>query len=149
MLFNTARFHYVRRILLECAPYDAACAECALTLLSNMMLEDDENVETYFLMGVAFFSQSPPDLELATEYLQRARTMLDANRGAWAVEMGEFPFEEQSRLVDQQVAVVEQYRAEHAGEAEADEEDEEDPDDGEAADEQMGEAGEAGEGGAE
>jgi predicted Zn-dependent protease len=39
------------RMLLECAPHTANCAEAALDLLANLMREDDENVEIWFLMG--------------------------------------------------------------------------------------------------
>ena len=93
------------RLLLECAPYAADAADSALSLLSGIMREDDENVEIWFLMGVAFYQQSPPDLELAKEYLEKARTMLDALRTAMLGE--EFPYEDQVLLVNEQLQLVE------------------------------------------
>ena len=103
------------RLLMECAPHAASCADDALGLLSTLMREDDENVEIWFLMGVAFFQQTPPDLELSKQYLEKAGGMLDAVKKALQQEgeMEQFPYEEQVRLVKSQLEEI--ARAEREG----------------------------------
>jgi hypothetical protein len=117
------------RILLECAPSVPKCADSALDLLSTMIREDDENVETHFLMGVAFFQQSPPDIELSREYLEKAASMLDAVRQSMAgrADAELFPYEAQVQLVKDQLGVIDAYCAEHP---EDDDEVEGSPDEG-------------------
>jgi len=39
------------KLLMECAPHKPECADAALDLLANLMREDDENVEIWFMMG--------------------------------------------------------------------------------------------------
>lgn len=113
------------RLLIECAPHAPNCADAALDVLSNMMQEDDETVEIYFLMGVAFFNQEPPDLDLADEYLGKASEMLDRVRAALAADGSEeFPYESQARLLEEQRALLEEYRKAHPEEAAAAEDEE-------------------------
>lgn len=95
------------RLLLECAPYEPQCADAALDLLSKLMLEDDENMELWFMMGVGFFQQSPPDIDLAKEYLNKAKQMLEKVREGMMGE--EFPHEAQLKLVEDQLALVDAY----------------------------------------
>lgn len=106
------------RLLIECAPHAPNCADAALDVLSNMMKEDDETVEIYFLMGVAFFNQEPPDLDLADEYLCKASDMLGRVRAALAAGASEeFPYESQARLVEEQLALLADYRKANPGAA--------------------------------
>jgi hypothetical protein len=110
------------RLLIECAPHAPNCADAALDVLSNMMQEDDETIEIYFLMGVAFFNQEPPDLVLADEYLGKASEMLDRVRAALAADGSEeFPYESQAHLLEEQRALIEEYRRAHPKEAAAEE----------------------------
>uniref|UniRef100_A0A7S2CWS8 Uncharacterized protein n=1 Tax=Octactis speculum TaxID=3111310 RepID=A0A7S2CWS8_9STRA len=95
------------RLLLECAPNVSQCADDALDLLMDSKREDDENVEIWFLMGVGFYQQSPPDLTLAYEYLERAKEMLEKVREALLQENEPFPYEVQLRLVGEQMKLVE------------------------------------------
>lgn len=116
------------RILLECAPYAHQCADAALDLLSNLMREDDENIEIWFLMGVGFFQQSPPDIALSREYLNKAGEMLDKERQSMASEDpgGEFPLESQVQLVNEQLALVDKHCEEHGtgdGDGDSDDQD--------------------------
>ena len=96
------------RLLMEGVPHAPACADDALGLLSTLMREDDENVEIWFLMGVAFFQQTPPDLELSRQYLEKAGEMLDAVKKAMQQdgEMEHFPYDEQVRLVKSQLEEI-------------------------------------------
>ena len=119
------------RLLLECAPHAASCADAALDLLANLMREDDENIEVWFLMGVGFFQQSPPDLALSTEYLVGAQTMLGKVResmGGQSLGAESFPYAEQVRLVEEQLILVEEHRKVHGDGG--DEEGEEGPQEG-------------------
>ncbi|KAG5188030.1 hypothetical protein JKP88DRAFT_269548 [Tribonema minus] len=105
------------KVLLECADADASCCEDALAVLAGLMQEDDEDVETWFLMGAAFFKQDPPDLELARAHLERAAEMLEkirehmrkerrsGNRGGGSAQFV-FPYEGQVALVREQLALV-------------------------------------------
>ena len=70
-------------------------------------------------MGVAFFLQTPPDLDLAHQYLTTARTMLDKVRQSMLQEGSTepFPYEAQMTLVEEQLQLVQQAAA--AGEGAA------------------------------
>jgi hypothetical protein len=81
------------------------------------MAEDDENCEIWFLMGAAFFKMEPPDLGYARMHLEKASEMLEKIRtdmmksakkqgGAAAVAQFQFPYEEQSKLVSDQLVLV-------------------------------------------
>jgi tetratricopeptide (TPR) repeat protein len=95
------------RLLLECAPYEPQCADAALDLLSRLMQEDDENVEIWFMMGVGFFQQSPPDIDMSQEYLNKAKEMLEKVRDNMGG--GIFPHETQLKLVEDQLELVNNY----------------------------------------
>lgn len=60
------------KLLVECSDVDPTLAELATTLVSDLLCEDDENVELWYLMGVAALACSPPDVETAEQYLQTA-----------------------------------------------------------------------------
>jgi hypothetical protein len=107
------------RLLLECAPYSHGCADAALDLLSNMMREDDENIEVWFLMGVGFFQQSPPDTILSREYLNKAGEMLSQIQHSNDAASQGFSVDNQLRLVNEQLALLEKY-CEENGEVEED-----------------------------
>lgn len=81
-----------------------------------MMKEDDENVEIWFLMGVAFFQQTPPDLALSEQYLTTAQNMLEKVRESMlqdpetAMSPEDFPYDAQVRLCQEQLILVQQVR---------------------------------------
>jgi len=95
------------RLLLECAPHQPSLADAALDLLSGLMQEDDENVEVWFMMGVGFYQQSPPDVELSKEYLLEAKGMLDKIKSS--VPVTEFPYQAQLQLIEEQLTLVDSY----------------------------------------
>jgi hypothetical protein len=86
-------------------------------MCTGLMAEDDENCEIWFLMGAAFFKMEPPDLGYARMHLEKASEMLEKIRtdmmksakkqgGAAAVAQFQFPYEEQSKLVADQLVLV-------------------------------------------
>lgn len=96
------------RLLLECAPHAPSCAENAVELLSTLMQEDDENIEVWFLMGVALFQQAPPDLLSAKRYLLTASQMLDSVKQSMQTNEGvyDFPYGVQELLVKSQIEEI-------------------------------------------
>jgi len=75
---------------------------------------------------VAFFNQEPPDLDLADEYLCKASDMLGRVRAALAADsLEDFPYESQARLVEEQQALLADYRKANPEAAAAEDEGEE------------------------
>ena len=48
-----------------------------MSLIEGLLLEDDENVELWYMMGVAALSKDPADVESARFHLDHAKQMLD------------------------------------------------------------------------
>ena len=48
----------------------------AMTLITDLLHDDDENVEIWYMMGVASLSVSPPDTDSARYHLEVARDMM-------------------------------------------------------------------------
>eukprot|EP00752_Nemacystus_decipiens_P004915 g4474.t1 len=94
------------KVLVECSSVNPSCSEKALQVLNGLMQEDDENVELWYLMAVAFNSCQPPDSESARAHLNTAAEMLSKIRAAQE-EMGEeFAFADQVQLVQEQLEVT-------------------------------------------
>ena len=108
------------KVLLECAPTASPCADAALDLLSNLMREDDENAEIWFLMGVGFFQQSPPDTALSRDYLLRGAELLEKARES----SGGIGFESELQLLSDQLSLLDEYVREHGEDTEENEVDE-------------------------
>lgn len=60
------------KLLVECADLDQLNPELALELLEDLLCEDDDNVELWYLVGVASLACHPPDVETAEQHLQTA-----------------------------------------------------------------------------
>ena len=45
--------------------------------MESLLLEDDENVELWYMMGVAALTKDPADVESARFHLDRTKEMLD------------------------------------------------------------------------
>ncbi|CAM9181062.1 unnamed protein product [Chrysoparadoxa australica] len=104
-------------VLLECTESSKLgnrCCTASLEILSQLLKEDDENIEIWYLMGVAFYRLEPPDLGFARQHLETAASMLEEVRGP-ATEL-------QERVVREQLQLVAE--AEEAGGQDEEEEDE-------------------------
>ncbi len=109
------------KLLVECAPSDPSLAEQAIDLCQMLLEEDDEDVELWYITGMAALSACPPDTDAATYHLEHARDMIHATHERLGVDEGssaQLALIEQ-RLVETAAAVAEQ---EIAAEAEEDDE---------------------------
>lgn len=84
------------KILTECASSSPELADCAITLCSDLLEEDDENIEVWYIAGVAALSCKPVDSEGAMFHLSHARDMIDAQRESG---MGGADLDEQYGLI--------------------------------------------------
>ena len=97
------------KLLVECACANPSLAERAMDLAEMLLEEDDENVELWYIMGMAALGAQPPDTETAIYHLDHAKEMLVAARERFGA----------SESSDSMLAMVEQRLAEaHAVEAE-------------------------------
>ena len=97
-------------------------------------MEDDEVVEVWYLLGVAYSLCEPAELYLARSHLEKAQEMLEAVRKS-VPHSDELPFLEQIRLVEEQLVCVGEAektlaaRGEEVVEGEEEEEEEQQGDD--------------------
>jgi len=52
------------------------CSDAAIQVLASLLAENDEVIEAWYLMGCAFAAASPPDLDAAAQYWDRALELL-------------------------------------------------------------------------
>jgi len=64
------------KLLVECACGSPALAEQAMDLCQMLLEEDDENIELWYIMGMAALGASPPDTEAAIYHLEKAKEMI-------------------------------------------------------------------------
>ncbi len=79
---------------------------------SHSTLTESFIVDRY-LMGVAALSCSPPDVDAARFNLERAREMMDRLRHDCDEQGEDFPFEEQSALVQDHLMLLESHTQQH------------------------------------
>merc|ERR1712196_758539 len=94
------------KILLECGQYDITCNELAAEIFNTVKLENDENVEIWFLMGVALFTMSPPDLEMSRLHLEKAMEMFTKIRESLIQINEPFPYDAQVKQIMDQLQLV-------------------------------------------
>jgi len=82
--------------LVECSTQESSLADSGLEVIQQLLEEDDENIELWYLGGVACLSTTPPDATTSVEYLAKAYEMFEANR-EYCVE-NEMEFENQSEM---------------------------------------------------
>ena len=63
--------------MVECATVVPVLAEYAMELVTSLLHDDDENIELWYIMGVAALSCQPPDTEGARYHLDTAKTMME------------------------------------------------------------------------
>ena len=65
------------KYMVECAAVVPALADHAMELVTSLLHDDDENIELWYIMGVAALSCRPPDTEGARYHLETAKTMME------------------------------------------------------------------------
>lgn len=105
------------KLLLECQAYHKRCAKKAVQVLEACKCEDDENMEVWYLLGVAYMAQRVPDLEMAMGHLlyaQEAMKKMQKQQGGGAI----FPYADHLRLVEEQLALVKDMKEKGVGQCE-------------------------------
>jgi len=120
------------KLLIECAAINPKFADYAMTLISDLLRQDDENVELWYMMGVAALGSQPVDIEAAKIHLEHAKTMMDGIREEVKMVGEQFPYDEQYILVMEHLQILEQHIQDNPNsliEERDDENDENDEDD--------------------
>ena len=73
------------------------CIESAIQVLGSLMAENDEVIETWFLLGCAFSSMEPKNIEASKHYFETTIDMLDKVKKGLKQEM---PTEEIKAEID-------------------------------------------------
>ncbi|KAJ1443456.1 hypothetical protein B484DRAFT_389441, partial [Ochromonadaceae sp. CCMP2298] len=114
------------KLLIECAGEGEAeggssLASEALDLAAQLLQEDDENVELWYLMGVAALSMPAPDVDCAQHSLEQARDMIlrvreeerqrreeevDVDADVDAEEDPDSIYAEQYALIEEHLAII-------------------------------------------
>lgn len=97
------------KLLIECAAVNSKFADYAMTLISDLLQHDDENVELWYMMGVAALGSNPVDIEAAKIHLEHAKTMMDNIREEVKQFGEQFPYDEQYILVMDHLQILEQH----------------------------------------
>ena len=97
------------KLLIECAAINPKFADYAMTLISDLLRQDDENVELWYMMGVAALGSQPVDIEAAKIHLEHAKTMMDGIREEVKMVGEQFPYDEQYILVMEHLQILEQH----------------------------------------
>lgn len=93
------------KMIVECAKDNPELNVQAIELLSDLLEDDDEIIEIWYVIGVAALGLRPPDCELARHNLERAREMMNVILEQTGPV--EFPFGEQMCLVDEHLKILE------------------------------------------
>ena len=65
------------KLLIECAVHNSELAECAIELGIDLLNFDDDNIELWYLVGVAALATNPPDTEASRYHLDQALVMVN------------------------------------------------------------------------
>ena len=109
------------KLLVECACGNAPLAEQAMDLCQMLLEEDDENIELWYIMGMAALGAAPPDTEAALYHLEKAKEMTQQNEERYGADDGS---KSMLVLIEQRLSEAHAAAAEGeiAAEAEEDEE---------------------------
>lgn len=98
------------KLLIECIHCHQPHAESAISLISDLMEEDDDNIELWYLYGVAGLGTDPPDYEASRYHLERAKEMMERVKGdmraSGDLDTNAFPFEEQLCLIESHLELI-------------------------------------------
>lgn len=76
------------KYMVECASVAPNLAELAMDLVTDLLHDDDENIELWYIMGVAALSCRPPDIGTARYHLEQAKDMMETLRENMAKQVG-------------------------------------------------------------
>jgi hypothetical protein len=105
------------KLLLECVPASPSLAVYARGILDNILDEDDELIEAWFVLGHVALATSPdPDLQTAFDAFDRAKRLMDDIKegmleearwnGNCDADNFVFPLAEQYELVQEQLRLL-------------------------------------------
>lgn len=95
------------KLLVECGAVQPTLLECAMELITDMLHDDDDNIELWYIMGVAALSISPPELDIARYHLERAQEMMEALLEQTSQD--DFPYHDQYRLLQEHMSLLEKH----------------------------------------
>jgi len=76
------------KLCLECVPFNTQLAQAAVALTNNLLAEDDEVIELWYLLGLASQQLPDPDLVGAVDALEMAKELLEQIREQIRLEGG-------------------------------------------------------------
>ena len=93
------------KLLIECSnnENDDFCSR-AICLLTDLLHDDDENIEIWYIIGIAALEQKPPDYDLARYNLERAQEMMKVVHQQMGAD--QFPFIEEMHLVEEHLKFI-------------------------------------------
>ena len=92
------------KLLVECAKECPALSTQAIDLLTDLLNDDDENIEVWYILGIAALGLNPPDHDFARYHFERAHEMLMALYEQ--IGSQEFPYVEELRLVQEHLGLL-------------------------------------------
>jgi hypothetical protein len=92
------------KLLIECE--SPALSEKALDLATDLLNDDDENVECWYIAGVAAMNCDPVDVDSARYHISTAMTMMNEIRRYCDQEKEPFPYDEEYGLLEEHNALI-------------------------------------------
>jgi hypothetical protein len=92
------------KLLVECGRVRPELNASAVELLSDLLEDEDEVIEIWYIIGVAALGLDPPDFELARHHLEHAREMLRVVHEQIGPDA--FPFGDQLQLVEDHLQLL-------------------------------------------
>ncbi len=95
------------KLLIECASFKPQLAEYAIDLGSELLNLDDDNIELWYILGVAALGMDPPDIDSSKYHLERALAMMNE---MIEKDKNAFIYHEEYKLVQEHLKLVENYK---------------------------------------
>lgn len=92
------------KLLIECANYDNKYAEKAIELCTDLLQYNDDNIELWYITGVAGITLVPPDIDVSKYHLYKALEMM--NEIIEKNGINNFIYNEQYELVNEHVKIL-------------------------------------------
>eukprot|EP01038_Epipyxis_sp_PR26KG_P010802 gene10802-14501_t len=99
------------KLLIECSSLQPEFTTNAMELIEYLLKIDDDNIELWYLMGVAALNSNSQDAEnesneTARYYLERALAMMDELKESEEFSKDNFPYEDQYKLVNEHLKIL-------------------------------------------
>lgn len=101
---DIAFFINTTKLLIECG--SPAMSAMALDLATDLLHDDDENVECWYIAGVASMNCEPVDVDSARYHISTAMTMMDEIRKYCDQEREPFPYDEEYGLLEEHMQMI-------------------------------------------